>query len=428
MENLIPALLSSLNGMNMNSGNIPQLMQPTSDNSDQTPVEKLNPNTCVANLINHVKYIIPKGVPRLVSEKDFHTYESKDKNSEKYSSHQKAFKQLKNFDAYFTSNSKNAVEDIRVFVNANADSIISDPKLTFLEKNSNIFCGSYNSSINTKSCIPISYAFKLCKTYKKLKNQTSVLSGEAVLEQDPDYSCNEQLIYHFLVASVSLSDRVSNSMSVRNHISELVKKHGFKTIPTTATSARRANDPITPFANQLLSNINPATIASVLKEASKFLCDAPKILEETKKEHGNDNFVKTIEGVLGGKDGLENFASAFSQMATKIADKIEQNPSNSNILDNVKDVITEDKKIQNLASTMFSAEKRQEHMSAVTNLLSSVMSSPQTSTSSSNSESSININNNSTASNSGSTLIDSQLESIKNLLEDVGKTLPEKKD
>lgn len=399
MENLLPALLSSLSGMQN-----PQAI------TQSTSTDKLNPQSCVANLLSHVKFILPKGMPRLTKESDKSLFESKDKSSEKVSSYTKAFKQLKNFDSYFNSNAKSAIEDIRVFVNANSDSIVSDPKLTFLEKNSNIFCGSGNSSINTKSCIPVSYAFKMAKIYKKLKSTTSVLSGASVLDQDPDYSCQEQLVYHLLVTASSLSEKVSNSTPVKTAISELVKKHGFKSIPMTSSSARK--DPMIPLANQLLSNISPTAIASVLKEASTFLSDAPKILEETKKEHGNDTFVKTIEGVLGGKDGLETFATAFSKMAKKLADKIEKDPTNSNILENVKDVINEDQKIQDIATTMFSPENRKEQMNVVTNLISSVLPGMTNTTSTETKQNTTETNT-----------IDCQLENVRSMLEDINKSV-----
>ena len=403
MENLLPTLLASLTGM-QNS------IQLQNTSTNQTS-EKMDPIVCVANLINHVKYIIPKGMPRLVSDSDKAIFESKDKFSEKVISYNKAFKQLKNFDAYFVSNKKSAIDDIRVFVNANSDSIISDTKLTFLEKNANIFCGSSNSSINTKSCIPISYAFKISKSYKKVKNSSSILAGASVLDQDPDYSCREHLIYHFLLCASSLSEKVGNSSSVIQAISELVKKYGFKSVSSMALTRK---DPLAPIANQLLSSISPTAIASVLKEASNFLSEAPKILEETKKEHGNDTFVKTIEGVLGGKDGLETFATAFSSMAKKIADKIEKDPTNTNIMENVKDVITEDKKIQDIASTVFSPENRKEQMNMVSNLLSSVLPGI-----------SQNITNNTTNNNTNAQeSIDSQIETVRNLLEDINKNSP----
>jgi uncharacterized membrane-anchored protein YjiN (DUF445 family) len=172
-------------------------------------------------------------------------------------------------------------------------------------------------------------------------------------------------------------------------------------------------DPIMPFANQLLANINPATIASVLKEASTFLSDAPKILEDTKKEHGNDTFVKTIEGVLGGKDGLETFATAFSSMAKKLADKIEKDPTNTNIMENVKEVINEDKKIHDIASSVFSPEKRQEQFNAVSQMLSNVIPGTIQSITSNTSSS--------TSQSSESESIDTQIENVRHLLEDINK-------
>jgi hypothetical protein len=404
MENLLPALLSSLSGLQT------QVQQ---NNTNNTSQEKLNPQSCVANLINHVKYILPKGAPRLMTDADKALFESKDSSSEKVSAYRKAFKQLKNFDSYFSTNSKNAIEDIRVFVNANSDNIISDTKLTFLEKNANIFCGSSNSKIITKSCIPISHAFKIAKTYKKVKNSSSILAGDPVIEKDVDYSCQEQLIYHFLVCASSLCEKISSSIIVSNAISELVKKYGFKSVSTMTMSKTTRPDPIMPFANQLLANINPATIASVLKEASTFLSDAPKILEDTKKEHGNDTFVKTIEGVLGGKDGLETFATAFSSMAKKLADKIEKDPTNTNIMENVKEVINEDKKIHDIASSVFSPEKRQEQFNAVSQMLSNVIPGTIQSITSNTSSS--------TSQSSESESIDTQIENVRHLLEDINK-------
>jgi hypothetical protein len=409
MENLLPALLSSLSG----------LQNQTQQQSTQTAQSALNPQSCVANLINHIKYILPKASPRLMSDADKALFESKDSNPpEKVSAYRKSFKQLKNFNSYFSTNPKSAIEDIRVFVNANSDSIIGDTKLTFLEKNANIFCGSSNSSINTKSCIPISYAFKIAKTYKKVKNSSSILAGDPVIEKDLDYSCQEQLVYHFLVSASSLCEKISTSVVVSNAISELVKKYGFKSVSTAVAKTTRP-DPIMPFANQLLANINPATIASVLKEASTFLSDAPKILEETKKEHGNDTFVKTIEGVLGGKDGLETFANAFSSMAKKLADKIEKDPTNTNIMENVKDVINEDKKIHDIASSVFSPEKRQEQFNVVSQMLSSVLPGTLQSITSNSNSNTTTINNSTTETDS--TNIDAQIENVRHLLEDINK-------
>lgn len=397
MDQLLPTLLNAMNNTQQNTTS-------TSSSFSCTTSQKPDPRTSINKFIEHVKFIIPKQ-PRLVKDADKHIFETKDKSSEKYSTHHKSHKYLKIFESYVHSDYKMAEDDIRTFINANSDAIMNDTKLSFLEKNTNIYAGFSRSTINTKSYIPLSYAFKLAKSYKKIKSTTSSLGDSPALNSDTDYNSYDLLVYYFLVMASSLNDKVYQASSVSEAINQLSKKYNLKAITSSVQ-----NNGLQNLSNKLLGNIKPEMISSLLKEFNSYLTEAPKILEQTKKEHGDDPIVKTIENAVGGQKGLETLLNVVGNTTKKIVEQLETK-SDKNIMDVLKDTLSEQSNngdIQKIVGDIKDNTKNIDFNGILTGAMSSLAQSGMMGTG--KSDGSVDVK-------SGS--IEDQIDMVKGLLEEI---------